>query len=54
LKRKNKRIIEDNSFILSNTNFIVPIAIGQISFIEAGATIYKKVPDNNLTIERNK
>ena len=54
IKNKNKRIIKDNSFIWSNTNFIVPIAICQNSFIETGATIYKKVPENNLTIERNK
>lgn len=51
---KNKTIIEDNSFIGSNTTLIAPIKIGKNSFIAAGSTINKELPENTFAIARER
>ena len=51
---KNKTIIEDNSFIGSNSVLIAPIKIEKNSLIAAGSTINKNVPENSLAIARNR
>lgn len=52
-KKKHKTKIGKGAFIGSNSNLIAPITIGNGAFIGAGSTVYKDVPDNSLSIERN-
>lgn len=51
---KNKHVtkIEDDSFIGCNSNLIAPVTIGKGSYVAAGSTISKNVPDDALAIAR--
>lgn len=51
---KNKYIttIEDNVFVGCNVNLIAPITVKEGSFVAAGSTISKDVPENALAIGR--
>ena len=51
---KHKTVIEDCSFIGSNTALVAPVRIGSGALIGAGSTITKDVPENNLGIARAK
>lgn len=53
-KQKNKTIIGDNVFIGCNTNLVSPIEIESDTYIGAGSTITKKVPNGALAIARAK
>jgi len=52
--KKYNTIINDDSFVGSNSTIIAPIAIGIHSFIGAGSFINKNVPDNTFAIGRSK
>ena len=49
---KHKTIIEDNSFIGSNSALVAPVKINQGSTIGAGSVITKETPEDKLTLTR--
>lgn len=51
-KNKHKTIIEDNVFVGCNSNLVAPVKLGAGSFIAAGSTITKEVPEDALAIAR--
>ncbi len=51
-KNKFKTIIEDDVFVGCNTNLVAPVKVGKGSFIAAGSTITKEVPEDALAIAR--
>ena len=51
-KAKNKTIVGDNSFVGSNSNLVAPVELGKNSFVAAGSTITKEVPENALGLAR--
>ena len=51
---KHKTIIGDNAFIGSNVNLVAPVKIGNNVTIGAGSTITEDVPDNALSIARER
>jgi len=53
-KSKNKTIIGNNSFIGCNTNLVAPVEVESDTYIGAGSTITKKVPNGALAIARAK
>ncbi len=52
--KKSKTIIGDNSFVGSNVNFIAPVKVGNNTLIAAGSTITDDVPDDSLSIARER
>ncbi len=53
-KEKHQTMIKDGSFIGCNVNLIAPIEVGENSFIGAGSTITRDVPNDTLAVERAK
>ncbi|GFP77965.1 bifunctional UDP-N-acetylglucosamine diphosphorylase/glucosamine-1-phosphate N-acetyltransferase GlmU [Clostridium fungisolvens] len=53
-KNKHKTIIGDNSFIGCNTNLVSPVEVKNNTYIAAGSTITKEVPEGSLAIARAK
>jgi len=51
-KKKNKTIIGNNSFIGCNTNLVSPVEVKDNTYIAAGSTITKEVPEGSLAIAR--
>jgi bifunctional UDP-N-acetylglucosamine pyrophosphorylase/glucosamine-1-phosphate N-acetyltransferase len=51
---KNKTIIEDNTFIGSNSTLVAPVTIGVGAYTAAGSTITENVPADSLAIARSK
>ena len=52
--KKSKTIIGSNSFVGSNVNFIAPVTIGDNTLIAAGSTITDDVPEDALSIARER
>ena len=53
-KKKHRTIIGDNSFVGCNTNLVAPVTVQANTYIGAGSTITKEVPENALGIARAK
>jgi len=53
-KEKHRTVLEDYSFIGCNTNLIAPVTVGKNSYIAAGTTVTKDVPDTDLAVGRAK
>jgi len=53
-KNKYLTTIEDDAFIGCNSNLVAPVTIGKGSFIAAGSTITKDVPEDSLSIARGR
>lgn len=51
-KKKYRTVIGDNAFVGCNTNLVAPISVESNSYIGAGSTITKTVPENALAIAR--
>ncbi|WP_339263448.1 bifunctional UDP-N-acetylglucosamine diphosphorylase/glucosamine-1-phosphate N-acetyltransferase GlmU [Solibacillus sp. FSL W7-1472] len=51
-KNKYKTTIEDDVFIGCNSNLVAPVTLKKGSFIAAGSTITKEVPEDALAIAR--
>src|SRR5690606_30701265 len=51
---KNKYVttIEDDAFVGCNSNLVAPVTVGKGSYVAAGSTITKNVPENSLAIGR--
>ncbi len=53
-KKKYRTVIEDDAFVGCNTNLVAPVTVRKGSYIGAGSTITKEVPENALGIGRAK
>ncbi|MTD32161.1 bifunctional UDP-N-acetylglucosamine diphosphorylase/glucosamine-1-phosphate N-acetyltransferase GlmU [Planomicrobium sp. YIM 101495] len=53
-KNKHLTTIEDDSFIGCNSNLIAPVTVGKGSYVAAGSTISKDVPEDSLAIARSR
>ena len=53
-KAKFRTTIEDDSFIGCNTNLIAPVKVGKGSYIAAGSTVNKDVPEEAFVIARER
>lgn len=53
-KVKHRTVIEDDAFVGCNSNLVAPVTIGKGSYIAAGSTITKDVPENALGVAREK
>ncbi|MFD2045575.1 bifunctional UDP-N-acetylglucosamine diphosphorylase/glucosamine-1-phosphate N-acetyltransferase GlmU [Ornithinibacillus salinisoli] len=53
-KNKYLTTIEDDAFIGCNSNLVAPVTVGKGSYIAAGSTITKDVPEGSLSIARSK
>jgi bifunctional UDP-N-acetylglucosamine pyrophosphorylase/glucosamine-1-phosphate N-acetyltransferase len=53
-KRKHKTVIENNTFIGSNSTLIAPVTVKEGAFIAAGSTINEDVPADNFAIARGR
>ena len=53
-KSKHKTIIEDGTFIGSNSSLVAPIILGEGSYTGAGSVITKNVPKGKLAVARGK
>jgi bifunctional UDP-N-acetylglucosamine pyrophosphorylase/glucosamine-1-phosphate N-acetyltransferase len=52
--KKNKTIIEDNVFVGSGSELVAPVTVKKNSYIGAGSTITKDVPEDSLGLAREK
>ena len=53
-KTKNRCVIGDDAFIGCNTNLIAPVRVGARAYTAAGSTITEDVPDDALSIARQR
>ena len=53
-KKKHRTIIGDTAFVGCNTNLVAPVTVQANTYIGAGSTITKEVPENALGIARAK
>lgn len=53
-KNKYQTVIEDHAFVGCNANLIAPVTVGKNSFVAAGSTVTKDVPENALAIGRSR
>jgi len=53
-KNKHKTIIEDGTFIGSNSSLVAPLKLGKGSYTGAGSVITKNVPEGKLAVGRSK
>lgn len=51
-KKKHRTIVGDNSFVGCNTNLVAPVTVEANTYIGAGSTITKDVPEDALGIAR--
>jgi bifunctional UDP-N-acetylglucosamine pyrophosphorylase/glucosamine-1-phosphate N-acetyltransferase len=51
-KHKHRTYVGDNSFVGCNANLIAPVRINANSYIAAGTTVTKEVPQDSLAIGR--
>lgn len=51
-KKKYRTTVEDDAFVGCNSNLVAPVKVGKGSYIGAGSTITKDVPDGELSVGR--
>jgi len=51
-KHKNRAVVEDNCFVGCNVNLVAPVTVKKDSYVAAGTTVTKDVPENSLSIGR--
>lgn len=51
-KKKHRTVVGDNAFVGCNTNLVAPVTVAANTYIGAGSTITKEVPENALGIAR--
>lgn len=51
-KKKHRTVVGDNSFVGCNTNLVAPVTVEANTYIGAGSTITKDVPEDALGIAR--
>ncbi|NLZ53350.1 MAG: bifunctional UDP-N-acetylglucosamine diphosphorylase/glucosamine-1-phosphate N-acetyltransferase GlmU [Thermoanaerobacteraceae bacterium] len=50
--KKHQTVVEDDAFVGCNSNLVAPVTIKAGSFVAAGSTITKEVPEDSLAIAR--
>ncbi|MCR4430208.1 MAG: bifunctional UDP-N-acetylglucosamine diphosphorylase/glucosamine-1-phosphate N-acetyltransferase GlmU [Tepidanaerobacteraceae bacterium] len=50
--KKHQTVVEDGAFIGCNSNLIAPVAVKSGSYVAAGSTITREVPENSLAVAR--
>ena len=50
--KKHRTVVEDNVFVGCNTNLVAPVTVKKGSYIAAGSTITKNVPEDVLAVAR--
>ena len=53
-KNKHQTVIEDGSFIGSNSNLVAPVKIGTNAYVAAGSTVTADVPEGSLAVARGR
>ncbi|MCJ7856226.1 bifunctional UDP-N-acetylglucosamine diphosphorylase/glucosamine-1-phosphate N-acetyltransferase GlmU [Lachnospiraceae bacterium NSJ-143] len=53
-KKKYRTVIEDDVFIGCNANLVAPVTLKKGSYVAAGSTITKDVPEKSLAVARNR
>ncbi len=53
-KKKYRTVIEDDAFVGCNSNLVAPVKVGKGSYVAAGSTITKDVPENGLGVGRGR
>lgn len=53
-REKHQTVVEDGAFVGCNTNLIAPVTVRRGSYIAAGSTITKEVPEEALGIARSR
>lgn len=53
-KHKNRTYVGDNSFVGCNSNLIAPVRVNEDTYIAAGTTVTKDVPQDSLAIGRSR
>lgn len=51
-KKKSRTVVGDNSFVGCNTNLVAPVTVHDNTYIAAGTTVTKEVPEGSLAIGR--
>lgn len=51
-KKKNRTTVEDDCFVGCNVNLVAPVTVKKGSYLAAGTTITKDVPEDSLAIGR--
>ena len=51
-KKKHRTVVEDNVFVGCNVNLVAPVTVKKGSYIAAGSTITKDVPEEVLAVAR--
>lgn len=51
-KKKHRTVVGDTAFVGCNSNLVAPVSVGAGSYIAAGSTITKDVPDGALGVGR--
>lgn len=51
-KKKHRTKVEDNSFVGCNVNLVAPVVVGKNSYVAAGTTVTRSVPEESLAIGR--
>ena len=54
VKVKHRTTIGDGAFVGCNSNLVAPVTVGNYSYVGAGSTITKNVPDKALAVGRSK
>jgi len=52
--KKHQTVVEDDAFVGCNSNLVAPVTIKAGSFVAAGSTITKEVPEDSLAIARSR
>lgn len=50
--KKHQTVVEDNAFVGCNSNLVAPVTVKAGSYVAAGSTITKEVPEDSLAIAR--
>lgn len=53
-QKKFRTVIEDGAFIGCNANLVAPVTIKKGSYVAAGSTITKDVPEDALAVARTR
>ena len=53
-KKKFRTTIEDDVFVGCNANLVAPVTLKKGSYVAAGSTITKEVPDDALAVARQR
>ncbi|HRS21178.1 MAG TPA: bifunctional UDP-N-acetylglucosamine diphosphorylase/glucosamine-1-phosphate N-acetyltransferase GlmU, partial [Clostridia bacterium] len=51
-KKKYRTYVGDNSFVGCNVNLIAPVRVNENTYVAAGTTVTKDVPQDSLAIGR--